>query len=92
MRRLLQTIAVLVPLVLGGCGWLTGENGYFRDRSDEYRKARSIPPMQIPEGKNKEAIQPLFAIPGGQTDVLLGDKFEVPKPTPLVSTPPRTTP
>jgi outer membrane protein assembly factor BamC len=83
--RLLVLMAA--TLLLGGCGWLVGEEGYFRDRGDEYRGARSIPPMQIPEGKKPEAIEDLYAIPVERTDVLLGAKFEVPQPTPLIGDP-----
>ncbi len=87
--RFLPTMMLLIltSTAVSGCGWLTGDDGIFRDRSDEYRKARTIPPMKLPEGSNSEAIEDLYAIPVERTDVLLGKEFEVPKPAPLVGDP-----
>lgn len=83
--RLLVLMAA--TLLLAGCSWLIGDEGYFRDRGDEYRNARSIPKMELPEGKKSEAIEDLYAIPVERTDVLLGSEFEVPRPAPLVGDP-----
>ena len=80
-------IVLALPTVLAGCGWLTGEDGYFRDRGDDYRKARTLPPMSLPEGKKSESIEPLYPIPVEKTDALLGEEFEVPRPAPLVADP-----
>ena len=88
MRFLPTTmLLILASAAVSGCGWLAGDDGVFRDRSDDYRKARAIPPMKIPEGSNSEAIGDLYVIPVDQTDVLLGKEFEVPRPAPLVGDP-----
>lgn len=84
IHRLAGAAALLASVCVGGCGWLFGTEGYFRDRGDDYRDARSIPPMQSPEGKQPDAIEPLYAIPVDRTDTLLGESFEVPRPAPLV--------
>lgn len=83
-RPLAAGAVLLCALPLGGCGWLFGDEGWFRDRGHDYREARAIPPMRIPEGTQSEAIEPLYAIPVERTDVLLGERFEVPRPAPLV--------
>jgi outer membrane protein assembly factor BamC len=87
MRRLAVLGILLASATAGGCGWLVGDEGVFRDRGDEYRKAQSIPPMKPPEGKRTEAVEELYAIPVERTDVLLGKEFEVPRPQPLVADP-----
>ena len=88
MRFLPTTmLLILASAAVSGCGWLAGDDGVFRDRSDDYRKARAIPPMKVPEGSNSEAIGDLYVIPVDKTDVLLGKEFEVPRPAPLVGDP-----
>ncbi|MCG3171844.1 MAG: Outer membrane protein assembly factor BamC [Pseudomonadales bacterium] len=83
MRPLTALLLPILSVALAGCGWLTGDEGYFRDRGDDYRKARSIPPMKAPEGTRTEAVSQLYAIPVENTDALLEDEFEVPRPQPL---------
>ncbi len=85
--RFLPLLLIASTLSMSGCGWLVGEKGYFRDRGDDYRKATSIPPMQPPEGKKPQAVEPLYPIPVERTDALLGKEFEVPRPAPLVADP-----
>ncbi|MCB1630435.1 MAG: outer membrane protein assembly factor BamC [Pseudomonadales bacterium] len=85
MRPLTGLLLSLLTVVLAGCGWLGvgGEEGYFRDRANDYRKARSIPPMKAPEGTRTDAVSPLYAIPTESADALLDQDFEVPRPQPL---------
>jgi outer membrane protein assembly factor BamC len=54
---------MLALVTLGGCAWLTGENGIFKDRSDEYLQARESKGLQIPEGLHTERVQDPFPIP-----------------------------
>lgn len=84
MRNVLLVFVLMAACALQGCGWLFGDEGYFRDREDDYRTARAIPPMRVPEGKGSSAIEPLYPIPTAQTEVLLGKEFEVPRPAPLL--------
>jgi outer membrane protein assembly factor BamC len=51
MRPMPRLLLSVVIVTLGGCGWLVGDEGYFRDRGDDYRTAKSIPPMQVPEAR-----------------------------------------
>ena len=78
-------LIVMAALPLGGCSWLVGDEGYFRDRGDDYRKSRTIPPMEVPGGQKPQSIEPLYPIPVERTDALLGETFEVPRPSPLVA-------
>ncbi len=74
-------LAAALP-VLGGCGFLGGGDGVFRDRSGDYREARIIPPMAIPGELDSHTIDELYVIPeapglaGGALD-------EVPMPKPI---------
>lgn len=83
MRPMTVLLLSLLAVTLAGCGWLVGDKGYFRDRSDDYRKARAIPPMKVPEGTQTQATSQLYAIPVERTDALLDREFEVPRPQPL---------
>lgn len=46
LRKSCLVMAMLLPVT--GCGWLTGDDGLFRDRGDDYRKAAVEPPIAIP--------------------------------------------
>ena len=87
MRPLLRMLLPVALVTLGGCGWLAGDEGYFRDRGDDYRKAKSIPPMQMPENKKSEAVSQLYVIPVERTDALLDREFDVPRPQPIQGNP-----
>jgi len=67
-----------------GCSSLFGQEGYFRDRGDDYLKADVIAPMKLPEGVSSERIAQLYAIPASHIssfDELA--EFDVPRPQPL---------
>lgn len=83
MRALTVVVLSVLAVTLVGCSRLVGEKGYFRDRADDYRKARSIPPMKMPEEAQNQTLSELYAIPVERTDALLDRGFEVPRPQPL---------
>lgn len=78
----LRILAVAL-LALAGCGSLTGKDGLFRDRADEYRQARELPPLAVPQGLDGDRIQAFYVIPPGQQAALPQAAFEVPRPEPL---------
>ena len=63
MKRLagLSTLALIISST-SGCGWLWGDEGYFRDRSTDYLDARQTAPMQMPANVDAKRIDPLFEI------------------------------
>jgi len=76
----IATYSVLL-LELSGCGWLIGEDGIINDRREEYRDAKVVEPLQLPEGADSRTIRELYHIPGaGQTLVFESDEFSVPRP------------
>lgn len=82
-----RTILVL-PLAVfvstsTGCGWLTGDDGFFRDRSSDYRAASVEPSLKVPLELDAETIDDSYAIPPINDKTSLSDEFEVPRPEPL---------
>ena len=55
-------LTLLLPL-LSRCSYLGGEEGVFRDRSNEYQQAAVVPPMQIPGELDSYTIDQLYVIP-----------------------------
>lgn len=49
--------------LLFACSSLTGEDGIFRDRKYDYRKAEKMPRMEIPAGLDTQAIVDHYVIP-----------------------------
>ena len=66
---------------LGGCG-IFGQDGYFRDRGDDYQLADSLPPLQMPEGVTSKHQEELYEVPQISGEVDRGD-FVVPRPQAL---------
>lgn len=58
-----KALLCLFILQLQACAFLTGEDGIFRDRKKDYRKAESLPRIEIPEGLDDSAIVDLYPVP-----------------------------
>ncbi len=86
MKRLagLSALALVISST-SGCGWLWGENGYFRDRGNDYLEATQTAPMQLPPGvQTDKRLDPLLPIPRNVADDnAKASEFEVPRPLPL---------
>lgn len=80
-------LALLGSLLLScsGCGYVFGDKGVFRDRSEDYKAAPELPVVSVPEGKDTEALREIYVIPQIQDNLLLEGEFEVPRPAPLVA-------
>ncbi|WP_407296490.1 outer membrane protein assembly factor BamC [Stutzerimonas zhaodongensis] len=85
MKRLagLSTLALIISGT-SGCGWLWGEDGYFRDRGSDYLQARQVTPMQVPADVELRPIEPLLPIPQQVADSRSTGDYEVPRPQRLV--------
>jgi outer membrane protein assembly factor BamC len=81
------TLGLLLPLMLigSGCGYLLGDQGVFRDRSEDYKKAPDLPPVTVPEGMESVPMREIYAIPQVEETYLEPGEFEVPRPAPLAS-------
>lgn len=81
MKRIAGAALILAGLSgLSGCGWLWGDTGYFRDRGNDYLGARNLPPMQLPEGAESRALDPLLPVPAHIADVPAGHDSPVRRP------------
>lgn len=88
MKRLagLSALALIISST-SGCGWLWGEDGYFRDRGSDYLQAQPTAPMQLPpDASNVKRLDPLLPIPRNVADDRATGEFEVPRPQPLSAT------
>lgn len=84
MQVLKTTLIVsCLTLNLSACGWLAGDDGFFRDRGNDYRQARVESPLQLPERLSEQAIGDNYAIPPIKDRASLSQEFEVPRPEPL---------
>lgn len=84
MKRLagLSALALMISST-SGCGWLWGENGYFRDRGNDYLEARQTAPMQLPPDAQSKRLDPLLPVPVNVADSRNDADYEVPRPQPL---------
>ncbi|MDE1168037.1 MAG: outer membrane protein assembly factor BamC [Pseudomonas sp.] len=85
MKRMagLSALALVISST-SGCGWLWGEDGYFRDRGSDYLQATQTAPMQTPQDLTlAKRLDPLLPIPRNVADEHATGEFEVPRPLPL---------
>ena len=68
-----------------GCGYLFGDKGLFRDKSEDYKKAPAPQPITVPAGMDSAALREIYVIPQVDDNFLAQGEFEVPRPAPLVS-------
>jgi outer membrane protein assembly factor BamC len=87
--RLATSVRLLLiasPLILlQGCGYLFGDNGMFRDPSQDYKNSPELEIIDVPPGKSSEALREIYPIPPIEESLVLTGEFEVPRPTPLVA-------
>jgi outer membrane protein assembly factor BamC len=82
--NVVPTVLVCALLLAGtGCGSIFGEQGVFRDRSEDYKKAPVLPPITVPENMDPVSLNEIYVIPPIEDKFLSQGEFEVPKPTPL---------
>lgn len=82
-RRLCLLPVFVAAASLGGCGWLWGEEGYFRDRGNDYLTARQTAPIETPPNTNTRSLDPLLPIPEQIPAPSHQDDYEVPRPPKL---------
>lgn len=85
MRRNCARIAALLlgSQVLAGCSYLTGDDGYFRDRQGDYLTAPVVPDMRVPDNLDSYTLDQLYVVPeevAPNREVLSG---AIPRPKPL---------
>lgn len=82
--RVFYGLLAAFSLTLTGCGVFFGEDGYFRNRADDYLKADSLEPLKVPPHLNSEAPGDLYVVPPLTDDdfafVEDTDRFEAPRP------------
>ncbi len=89
MTTLFRTaqIAVMAAALAtsAGCGYLFGDDGVFRDPSEDYKRAPEIPVVSVPEDAQGKELRDLYAIPPVEESLVMAGEFEVPRPAPLVA-------
>lgn len=85
MQMKLGRAAVVASMLFAGagCGSMFGEQGMFRDSSQDYKKAVETPSVILPPGIESVPLRDIYVIPPVQDKFLAQGKFEVPKPVPL---------
>lgn len=61
--KIVTALMLSAILALPGCKSLIGQEGYLRDREDDYLKSSRSERMRVPEGKQTPAIDDLLVIP-----------------------------
>ncbi len=63
LRRICFILSVVSLGLLTACSTFGGKNGYFRDRTQAYLSATSVPPLSFPKGTEPQGIQNNYPIP-----------------------------
>jgi outer membrane protein assembly factor BamC len=83
MNKRILILLVLAPTLLNGCRYLTGDDGYFRDRQSDYLESPVIPQMRIPEELDSYTLDQLYVVP--ERDVVTRQDYsqDIPRPKPI---------
>ena len=84
MKPVLGALTLALFGSLGGCGYLTGEDGYFRDRGSDYQGVVIEPRITVPEGIESKPLGDLLPVPGQVTAKAGNEEFELPRPQPMI--------
>lgn len=80
MKPVLNALTlVMVGVGLSGCGYLFGDDGYFRDRGSDYQSATVEQRMTVPPELHSKPIGDLLPVPGEVSAGGTG-KFQLPRP------------
>ncbi|MBQ0719423.1 MAG: outer membrane protein assembly factor BamC [Gammaproteobacteria bacterium] len=81
---LIRPVSLALGLtLLSGCQMMD-DDGYFRDRSNDYQLASEMPVMVVPEGADHDALGELYVIADiPDTSLLLEESLGAPRPQPL---------
>ncbi len=82
MNKNLLAILVAATTGLSGCG-MFGDDGLFRNRSDDYRHARELPPITVPGKLDTSSVGQLYPIPAISETAVLEEYDVAPRPQPL---------
>lgn len=85
VRVVIGGLWVCAALASSGCGYLFGDEGVFRDKTEDYKRAPESPVITVPEGLSDAALQEVYVVPEVEDSLVLAGDFEVPRPTPLIS-------
>ncbi|MEH6687784.1 MAG: outer membrane protein assembly factor BamC [Halopseudomonas sabulinigri] len=86
MKPVLSALTLGVLASLSGCGYMIGDEGYFRDRGSDYQDARVESRMTVPNDLQSKPIGDLLPVPGQLTaGPVSEDGFETPRPQPLLA-------
>ncbi|WP_373186591.1 outer membrane protein assembly factor BamC [Halopseudomonas sp.] len=84
MKPVLGALSLALLAGLSGCGYLAGEDGYFRDRGSDYQGVVIEPRIDIPEGVESKPLGDLLPVPGQSVAEASGEKFKLPRPQPMI--------
>lgn len=82
MNIKMLTVLAVTTTTLSGCG-MFGDDGMFRNRSEDYRHAVEMPPMVVPEELDSDTVGQLYPIPPIPETNVLEEFDSVPRPQPL---------
>jgi outer membrane protein assembly factor BamC len=84
MKPVLGVVTVVLLAVLSGCGYLGGNDGYFRDRGSDYQEVQVDPRISVPAGIESKPMGDLLPVPGQFETGSSNEKFELPRPQPMI--------
>ncbi len=75
MQHITKAFLIVLSLLLSSCSSLYGDKGIIQNRSTDYLKAHSVPPLQIPPGLSSSTIHETYPVsnkdPSGQKNISL---------------------
>lgn len=85
-QRFAVVFVLAAASVLSGCGMLFGDDGIYRDRSDDYLRAGTIPALTIPPDTDPAIFEEFYVVPDvDDSNYEYPEEFHVPRPQALAA-------
>jgi outer membrane protein assembly factor BamC len=86
MKMIMKSVSLMMLSTLAACSWLgDDDDDMFRDRANDYRKARVEEPLTVPEHLQARTIEDTYDIPRITDNASLTGEFDIPRPETLGS-------
>lgn len=69
MKIVFRSAVISSLIVLGGCSWLTGEDGFFNNTEFDYTRAKMTSELQIPSNVGESNVQDHYLVPELADDI-----------------------
>ena len=79
----MRTLIFLIFIFITGCSWLLGDDGFFRDKSEDYKTTPEFDVMEVPSGKDFSGFSENYPVAQVSDTLTSLSGSDAPRPMPM---------